>query len=596
MGFPVWRSRRVLEGIALAFAAVFGSVALQAQPLAPPPDPAVIAQKIGDAVVADTVFRLEVQPANGMQQGFYPINAEPGDRGSFVIFAADIQCSAACATSPVDLRYAASPGELRFLIDGREIFRTKVDRPIEPDERDYNVVHAPIAKRDVLASRPARLVILFKPGSDGGFVMPGLTLSSGSCAQEVVTLERPGASKADKAARFLRARVQSEAEISAALDELGSAAASATRWRPVRALEALENADPLDVSDWRYFSGALQSAMLATADRFDRPDFASYVSRYADFFLQNVETVRTERSTKHQLDGPFAHYFRFALLDDIGPQSAALIEWNARLAAQSRVHRIDALKDSALEAISRIPRLPDGTMARITPVSHTVWADDLFMGAASLARISLVTGRLDLLNEAARQALLFDKHLRDPKSGLYYHGWFEPTGKPSSSKWARANGWTMLAKLQILKALPSDHADRPALLRIFANHARSLKKAQDADGRWHQVLDNKQTYLETSASAMFVAAMAEGVTRGWLKSSEFDRSIQRGWRAVAGQVDAGGRAAGIVAGTPILPNDEAYDHQKTRLSDPRGLAAMLYACIAVADWQVHRARPSSKRQ
>jgi len=552
-------------------------------------DPAAIARKIGDRIVADTVFRLEVQPASGLQQGFYPINAEPGDKGTILLFAADIRCTDACASSPVDLRYAASPSELRFLIDGREVFRTRVDRTIEPHERDYNVVEAPIAMRNLLASNPRRLAVVFRPSTDDAFIMPGLTLDNGNGAQEVVTLEQPGSAKADKAARFMRARLSSESDVAAALAEFDSAAVEATRWRPVRAVEALENSDPLDMSDWRYFSGALQSAMLATADRFGRPDYEAYVARHAAFFLDNVETVRTERSAKHQLDGPFAHFFRFALLDDIGPQSAALIEWNARLPSGSRVRRIEEIKESALAAINKVPRLPDGTMARITPVNRSVWADDLFMGAASLARIAKATNRPDLLDEAARQALLFDRHLRDTRSGLYYHGWFEVPGKPSASKWARANGWTMLAKLEILKALPPGHRDRPALLRIFADQARALARVQGADGRWHQVLDNKQTYLETSATAMFVAAMAEGVTRGWLKPAEFDGSIERGWRALAGQVKPDGRVEGIVAGTPILPNDEAYDKQKTRPSDPRGLPAVLYACIAIADWQARRA-------
>ncbi len=577
----------------LALAGLLGPASLSAQTLAAPADPAAIAQSIGEKVLADTVFRLGVEPAPGMQQGFYPILGEPGDKGSYLLFAADVRCTEKCAL-PVDLRYAASPGELRFLIDGREVFRTQVDRPIEPHELDYNVVDAPIAQRDLLAPNPRRLVIIFRPSSDGGYVIPGLTLGNGSGAQDMVSLAAPGPVSADRSVRFLRARAGSEVEIPSILKELDSASGSG--WRPVRPVERMENPDPLDMSDWRYFSGALQSAMLATADRFNRPDFEAYVARHAAFFLENVETVRTERSTKHQLDGPFAHFFRFSLLDDIGPQSAALIEWNARLPVQSRVQFIESLKHSALDAISKVPRLPDGTMARITPESGTVWADDLFMGAASLARIAAVYDRPDLLNEAARQALLFDRHLRDKKSGLYFHGWFDRSGKPSSSKWARANGWTMLAKFQILKELPQDHPDRKALLRIFEDHARALKKVQSANGRWHQVLDNDQTYLETSATAMFVVAMAEGVNRGWLKAAEFDPSIERGWRALAEQVRPDGRVEGIVAGTPILPDDDAYNRQKTRPSDPRGLPAMLYACNAVADWKARHGSAPQKGQ
>ncbi|RIA46939.1 rhamnogalacturonyl hydrolase YesR [Hephaestia caeni] len=557
-------------------------------------DPATIAQAIGDRIVADTVFHLEVQPANGLQQGFYPLAAEPGDAHNFVLFAADIDCRAHCAEAPVDLRYAASPGDLRILVDGREIFRTRIVDPIDVRERDYNVVDVPIAKRDFLASGPSRLVIMFRPEHDDGFVLPGLTFGNGIGAQDKVTLRPAGLTGSlDKSVRFLRTRIASESELPAALADLdaraSAGAGAANRWRPVRRVDRLQNADPLAISDWRYFSGAIQSAMLETADRFDRPDFENYVARHVAFFLDNIEIVRAERAAKHQLDGPFAHYFRFALLDDVGPQATAMIEWNARLPERSRVARIDALIAPAIDAILGVPRLADGTMARLTPSRHTIWADDLYMGAASLVRIGTLMHRPDLLDEAARQALLFDRHLRDDRSGLYFHGWFETTASPSSSKWARANGWTMLAKLQILKALPADHPDRPALQRAFAAHASALKAAQSPDGRWHQVLDNQDTYLETSATAMFVAAMAEGVTRRWLDAATFDPVIARGWAAVAKQVRPDGRVEGIVVGTPILSNDDEYNAQKIRLNDPRGLAAMLFASIAVADWQAFRA-------
>ncbi len=550
-------------------------------------DPGEIARRIGDSVVADTVFRLEPKPANGLQQGYYPVAMEWGDAGRTVILAADIICRAGCVETPTDFRYAAWAGDLRILLDGREVFRTRIDHAIEARERDYNVVDAPIAKANVLANGGARLVITFKPASDAGFVMPGLTLGNGSGAQELVVLAPPGLPESTLSPS-LRARAAPDKELRAALAQLDGPDAEKT-WQPVAAVETLDNPDPLALSDWRYFSGALLSSMMAAGDRFKHPQFGDFVSRHVAFFLDNVKQVRAERSAKHQLDGPFAHYFRFTLLDDVGPQSAALAEWNARQPAATRDSRIDANTTAAIEAILRVPRLTDGTMARITPVRHTVWADDLYMGGASLARIGRLQGRPDLIDEAARQALLFDKHLRDVATGLYYHGWDDAAGRHSSSKWARANGWTMLAKAEVLESLAAGHPDRAALLRAFSSHARALAKVQATDGRWHQVLDNPATYLETPASAMFVAAMAEGVTRGWLDAREFDPVIACGWKAVAGQVRPDGRVTGIVVGTPILANDGEYDRQKTRLNDPRGVPAVLFASIAVADWRARGA-------
>lgn len=546
--------------------------------------PAVVAQRIGKSVIADTLFRLEPETANGMQQGFYPVATGTDDVGKYVVLAADIRCVKPCVGTVIDLRYAVSPGDLRILLDGRQIFRKRITKTVEPRELDYGVVDAPIAKANLLGNGGSRLTIVFKPARGPGFVMPGITLANRSGAQDIVSLAPAGKPDADKASRFLRIGASSAKQLRGVLEQL-EREPPGPNWQLVAPVTALGNPDPLDVSDWRYFSGAMLSAMLSAGDRFDRPELPAYVGSHVSFFLSNIEKVRAEREAKHQLDGPFAHYFRFTLLDDVGPQSAALAEWNARQPSGRRDPRIEANTAAAIKAILAVPRLADGTMARITPSRLTVWADDLYMGPASLARIATVLNRPDLLDEAARQALLFDKHLRDAPSGLYYHGWHDAAGRHSSSKWARANGWTMLAKLQILKALPAEHRDRAALLRAFANHAHALAGVQSSDGRWHQVLDNPGTYLETSASAMFVAAMAEGVTRGWLASADFDRTIACGWQAVARQVRPDGRVEGIVVGTPILSDDGEYQRQKTRLNDPRGVPAVLFASVAVADWQ-----------
>jgi rhamnogalacturonyl hydrolase YesR len=64
----------------------------------------------------------------------------------------------------------------------------------------------------------------------------------------------------------------------------------------------------------------------------------------------------------------------------------------------------------------------------------------------------------------------------------------------SCCKWGRANGWTMMAKAEVLSALPPAHSGHGAVLADFVAHARALAKVQDAaDGRWHQILNDPTT-------------------------------------------------------------------------------------------------------
>jgi rhamnogalacturonyl hydrolase YesR len=139
----------------------------------------------------------------------------------------------------------------------------------------------------------------------------------------------------------------------------------------------------------------------------------------------------------------------------------------------------------------------------------------------------------------------------------------------------------MMAKTELLLDMPVDHPQREALLDAFRNHAEGLLSVQSADGRWHQVLDNPDTYLETSCTAMFTRAFAEGVTNGWLPEEEFMEAAERGWSAVANQIRPDGRVEGIVRGTPIFYSDMEYNDHPTRLNDPRGLGAVLYAAASI---------------
>jgi rhamnogalacturonyl hydrolase YesR len=95
------------------------------------------------------------------------------------------------------------------------------------------------------------------------------------------------------------------------------------------------------------------------------------------------------------------------------------------------------------------------------------------------------------------------------------------------------------------------------------------------------VLDNPDTYLETSATAMFIRAFAEGIRNGWLPAEEYVDAVRRGWDALTRQVRDDGMVEGIVRGTPIFYSDEEYDSHPVRLNDPRGLGAVLHAAVAV---------------
>jgi rhamnogalacturonyl hydrolase YesR len=111
---------------------------------------------------------------------------------------------------------------------------------------------------------------------------------------------------------------------------------------------------------------------------------------------------------------------------------------------------------------------------------------------------------------------------------------------------------------------------------LFRRHVRGIAALQDSTGLWHQVLDQPDSYLETSCSAMFCYAMAKGIHRGWL-GPEYARHCVRAWGGVATRVRPDGLVEGICRGTEVGFDLEYYRTRPTPLNDPRGLGAILLA-------------------
>ena len=54
------------------------------------------------------------------------------------------------------------------------------------------------------------------------------------------------------------------------------------------------------------------------------------------------------------------------------------------------------------------------------------------------------------------------------------------------------------------------------LLGQLENHLKGLMSLQDGTGFWHQLLDKNDSYLETSATAIYAYVIANAVNKGWL--------------------------------------------------------------------------------
>jgi len=377
-----------------------------------------------------------------------------------------------------------------------------------------------------------------------------------------------------------------ESEIKATLDRIRDYFVRATPYRiidtetgaPITDLANPTKTAGIDLrggqfNDWDYPMGVALAAMLHVADVTGDASYADYAYKNFSFIFDHLDYFRKQAALFGPQSYGYGRLLEMRALDDCGAIGAALIK-------ASRVKndpRYRAIIDQVAEYISHKQfRLPDGTLARQRPQPVSLWVDDFYMSIPFLAQMGVLTGDRAWFDDAARQAIQGSARLQNKTTGLYDHAWFENTDPDPRFYWGRGDGWALMAMAELLSVLPENHPERGRVLEIFRLGARGAVETQSGNGLWHQLLDKTDSYLETSASAMFTFAIARGVNRGWL-SPAYAPVAQAGWQALATRVRPDGRIEGICVSTTAAYDAVYYYNRPTDLGAMQGYGPVLMA-------------------
>ena len=334
-----------------------------------------------------------------------------------------------------------------------------------------------------------------------------------------------------------------------------------------------------------YEWGVTYSGMLLAANVTRDKKFRAYVDERLAFIAGKAPYFRAIAKAHGQLNqGPVAgrgggmNLFRSVLnprtLDDSGSMCAAMIKaQRAGLDADLR-----PLIDNYMSWImTKQQRLADGTFSRSRPLPDSVWLDDLYMSVPALAQMGLMTGDAKYFDEGVTQITQFASRMFDRQLGLWMHGWVQGMAEHPAFRWARANGWAMLAMCELLDVLPRNHPGRSEILDLYRAHVRGVAGVQGKDGRWHQLLDRNDSYLETSATAIYTYCIAHGINRGWLDPLAYGPMAVLAWHAVTTQVNDHGQVENVCVGTGMGFDPVFYYSRPVSAVAPHGYGPVLLA-------------------
>lgn len=185
------------------------------------------------------------------------------------------------------------------------------------------------------------------------------------------------------------------------------------------------------------------------------------------------------------------------------------------------------------------PKTSEGAFWHKKRYPWQLWLDGVYMGMPFLAQYSQMFEDYASLDQVVTEFEITRKRLRDPQTGLYYHGWDEkrqqdwadPETGLSSEFWGRGVGWFAMALVDTLDYIPEDKtAYRQPLIDMTRDLAQTLKRYQDeSTGLWWQIMDKPEktgNYLESSASSMFTYFFAKALNQGYIDAGYRDLAQQ----------------------------------------------------------------------
>ena len=284
--------------------------------------------------------------------------------------------------------------------------------------------------------------------------------------------------------------------------------AGSTAEAPLWNIEKVRSGKP---NKWNYIDGCMITACLSLYKTTGDEKFLDFSKKFLDYFVKDNGVIETYDPAEYNLDNVNQGKNLFTLYDLTGDQRYR-----------------DAI-ETIRGQLETQPRTKEGNFWHKKIYPNQVWLDGTYMAQPFYMEYETRCNGMHGCIDSYKQFMNIQKHMKDPKTGLYYHGydesremyWADPVTGCSANFWLRAMGWFLVAMVDVLERMDEMlYYEYRAIMSMLKDAVDAMIAFQDAEsGMFWQVIDKagvEGNYLETSGSALFAYAVLKGVRLGYL--------------------------------------------------------------------------------
>jgi unsaturated rhamnogalacturonyl hydrolase len=345
-----------------------------------------------------------------------------------------------------------------------------------------------------------------------------------------------------------------------------------------RACEALmaaySTAELPPANKWHYHQGVFLDGMLKVWKKTGNQAYFDYVKSYIDNLLDEEGNFLFDRD---ELDSIQVGILLFPLYE------------------QTNDKRYKIAAEKLRNLYNTLNKTSEGGFWHKDKYPYQMWLDGLYMAGPFALLYNKSFNEPELADMVVYQEKLMRSHMKDDKTGLFYHAWDEkkvqswanPLTGCSTEFWGRSCGWYGTALIDILELLPEEHEGREALTASLQDYVQALLNYQDSKtGLWYQIVDKgdwNDNWLESSCTSLFIYTIAKAVQKGYV-DQEYLHAAKKAYEGLVDHmVDAdeeNWELKGICIGTSAGVYDY-YVGRPTSENDLHGVGAFILASMAL---------------